>query len=476
MSLRGRLTLLFTSLVGGILLLFGVAVYVSVRTTVTNRLDNVLTRTAQQIMDRTRVNSFGQLNIVSMPMLDLPTDVYVQVWDRNQLLVDASPNIRQFSQALDPEALRATVPVRREVSIGQANLRVLTVPVVVGEVDRVVGILQVGTSLDVVLATQRALLTVLLVSTLSALLLAGLAVWYGTQQALAPLESVTQVALQITRADDLSRRIPYHGLGEDEVGQLIRAFNQTLSRLESLFNTQRRFLVDVGHELRTPLTVIKGNTHLMRRMGCMDEESLTGIEAEVDRLTRLVGDLLLLAQAESGKLPMARQVVELDTLLLEAMSQMKVLAHDRIALHLGDIDQVLVCGDRDQLKQVLLNLIGNAINYTPVGGNVLIGLGKMENQARLTISDNGPGIAAEDLPHIFERFYRGEKSRTRSKGGKGFGLGLSIAYWIVRNHGGRIEVDSRIDIGTTFCIWLPLAPGDCREESSQLPHFEKTPE
>jgi signal transduction histidine kinase len=246
------------------------------------------------------------------------------------------------------------------------------------------------------------------------------------------------------------------------VGQLIHAFNQTLHRLENLFNTQRRFLADVGHELRTPLTVIKGNVDLMQRIGHSDEESLAGIENEVDRLTRLVGDLLLLAQAESGKLPLDNRLVELDTLVLEALNQMSVLAREKMQLRLGEIDQVLVCGDQDRLKQVLVNLLGNAINYTPSGGVVTIGLGKAANQAKLTIHDTGPGIPAEDLPHVFERFYRGEKSRTRSRDGKGFGLGLSIAYWIIRNHGGRIDVDSKEGQGTTFCVWLPLAEDDCK--------------
>jgi signal transduction histidine kinase len=133
-------------------------------------------------------------------------------------------------------------------------------------------------------------------------------------------------------------------------------------------------------------------------------------------------------------------------------------------MRLGEIDQVLVCGDEDRLKQVLVNLIGNAIKYTPVGGEVVVGLGKIQSRARLTVSDNGPGIPREDLPHIFERFYRGEKSRTRSKDGKGFGLGLSIAYWIVHNHGGTIEASAREPTGTTFCVWLPLAEGDCKSE------------
>ncbi|MCK4900882.1 MAG: ATP-binding protein, partial [Anaerolineales bacterium] len=113
---------------------------------------------------------------------------------------------------------------------------------------------------------------------------------------------------------------------------------------------------------------------------------------------------------------------------------------------------------------VLVNLVSNAINYTPAGGEVVVSLGKEGNRARLTVSDNGPGIPEDDLPYIFERFYRGEKSRTRQREGKGFGLGLSIAYWIVRNHGGQIEVDSLVGEGTSFYVWLPLAQGECQDE------------
>ncbi len=199
-------------------------------------------------------------------------------------------------------------------------------------------------------------------------------------------------------------------------------------------------------------------------MKSTDEESMESIIGETNRLSRLVDDLLLLAQAESGKLPLIKKTFEMDSLVLEVLSQMHVLAKDRINLMLGDIDQVLVCGDRDRLKQVLLNLVGNALNYTPVGGEVVVGLGKEGRRARITVSDSGLGIPKEDLPYIFERFYRGEKSRTRSKSGKGYGLGLSIAYWIVQNHDGQIDVSSPQGGGTTFCVWLPLAETDCDPE------------
>ena len=463
MSLRSRLTLLFTTIVGGILLLFGLAVYYSVSLTVTHQLDDTLRVRAETVYLNTHIDANGQLN-VALPQLDLPEDVFVQVWGRDDRIISASQNILILNNPLDAAGMHSSTPIFRDVNWGRARLRVLTVPLVAGE--RLEGILQVGTRMDVVNATQQTLLEVLLIGTAFAIIAAGLAAWFSSLQALHPLDNVTKTALQITSADDLSRRIPYSGSPNDEVGQLVAAFNQTLSRLENLFHTQRRFLADVGHELRTPLTVIKGNVGLMRKIKDFDEESLVTIEDEVDRLTRMVGDLLLLAQAESGKIPLAHDLVELDTLLLEVLNQMQVLTHERVKLNLGNIDQVLVCGDRDRLKQVVVNLIGNAINYTPKGGAIVVGLGKVADRAQLIVTDNGPGISPEDLPHIFERFYRGEKSRTRQKDGKGFGLGLSIAYWIVRNHGGRIEVNSTVGQGTTFCVWLPLAVDECKEVAS----------
>ena len=182
---------------------------------------------------------------------------------------------------------------------------------------------------------------------------------------------------------------------------------------------------------------------LLRMMKEPDEESLSSIETEVDRLTRMVGDLLLLAQAEAGKLELNLQPVELDTVLLEVLQQAKILAGNRITLKLTEIDQIQVIGDRDRLKQVFINLLANAVKYTPQGGIVFVAIKKVGDQVQTVIEDTGPGIPAKDLPHIFERFYRGDKARTRSSDGSSFGFRLSIAYWIIRNHNGRIEVKSK---------------------------------
>lgn len=452
MSLRLRLTLLYTTLLVGILFLFGSLVYWLVNATLLDQVDTDLSVNARQIVGLLRANENNQFDVRSIAAFRSSDNLEFQIWNNNNILIIARPMPRVTP--LDESALRSSVPVFTTNRLDDTHLRVLTVPLVTRRGPA--GTLQLGAHLDLIDLLLRTLAIMLAAIAVLATIVASFWIWLVNGRALAPLATMTSVATQISHAEDLSRRIPQVGAAPgDEVDQLILAFNDTLERLEQLFTTQRRFLADVSHELRTPLTVIKGNASLMRKYGEVDEESLASIEAEVDRLTRMVGDLLLLAQAESGRLPLARDAVELDTVLLEVFHQMRTLAGERISVRVAEIDQVQVTGDRDRLKQVLLNLMSNAVQYTPAGGQVSVALRKDEHEAQVVISDSGPGIPAEDLPHIFERFYRGEKSRKRGQG-SGFGLGLSIAYWIVRSHEGRIEVQSQEGQGTQFTIHLPL--------------------
>jgi len=367
MSLRLRLTIIYSALTGGILLLLGVVTTALVSIALIGQTDEILAQTVNKITASMHVDQRGGPTVF-LPQLNPAENVYVQIWDTQGTLVSASPGLSGLQEPLDPLGLEAGKAMYRDVYISQSHLRTLNMPVVLGGHPFVV--IQAATSLALLDALRSNLVDILVITTLLATLLAALASWFVVGQALAPLKTVTDTALQITRADDLSRRIPYHGQDNDEVGQLIYAFNETLERLEKLFVAQQRFLADVSHELRTPLTAIKGNADLMRRMKSVDEESLTSIEDEADRLTRLVGDLLLLTQAESGKLPLDFKPVELDTLLLDVSKEMHVLARDRVQIKVTEIDQIQVNGDRDRLKQVLLNLVSNAINYTPQGGEV----------------------------------------------------------------------------------------------------------
>lgn len=453
MSLRDRLTLVNIVLLGGLFIFFGVVAYVVVTILLYNQIDDALQQTAEQVVRQVHMDTSGEMGGIITPNLKMASNVYMQVWSHDKL-VFSSPSLGGEKTPLDPIGFSANLPSYRDATFKEeSHLRVLSVPLVSGQ--RPLGMVQVASNLDVLDSARRNLLSVLAFTTVVGIAISALASQASVKQFLSPLETITTAADQINRADDLSRRVPYDGSPEDEIGQLVDAFNQTLERLEVLFTSQQRFIADVSHELRTPLTVIKGNVDLMRRMKDFDPESLVSIDQEAGRLTRLVTDLLLLAKAEAGSLPLTKSAVELDALLMEVFNEMRVLAANKVRVKLTEIDQLQVSGDRDRLKQVILNLVANAIQYTPAGGDVYLSLNRSGDHAKLIVRDTGPGIPAEDLPYIFERFYRAEKSRTRS-GVAGFGLGLSIAHWIVEQHGGTIEASSREGKGTTFAVWLPL--------------------
>ena len=359
----------------------------------------------------------------------------------------------QISTPLDASAIASQEDeTLNYVTYGDSTLRVLTTPYLSdGEL---VGYLQVARLVDSIESFNRFLVTSLFVGFAGAAASLFLAVLL-TPSSFKPLEDMAAVARQITNADDLSRRVP-NTERTDEIGVLARSFNQLLERLERLFQTQQRLLADVSHELRTPLTAIRGNVDLMRRMGDADPESLEIIQEEIERMTRLVGDLLLLARADAGGLPLETKKVELDDLLFEVYRQVRLLEKS-VEVRVTEVDQACMMGDVDRLKQLLLNLISNAIKYTPDGGTVDLSLSKKNGWAYLRIADTGVGIPAEDLPYIFDRFYRVDKARARSQLGQGgAGLGLAIAKWIAQAHGGNIDVTSTVGEGTIFTIIFPI--------------------
>ena len=458
-TLRARLTFLYVLVTGGMFLLFGAAVYGLVGVLLMRQIDRTLIETGTALIQRVKVRDVQHPEVSMPPDLVVTSSVVVQMWDREGRRVPL-PGSRNFqSGPLSPRGFSVNRPTLfTEHQQGQA-WRVLVEPIFFA--GRRVGTLEVGLSLTAVRQARQAVLVALVSVTLLAMLLAALVVYFSVGVALEPLAHATALADQITHAGDLSRRIPVPRGAGDEVWTLVQAFNATLARLEALFQAQRRFIADVGHELRTPLTVIKGNAQWMRRIGQLDTEALDSIEEETDRLGRLVEDLLLLARVEAGKLPLRREAVALDAVLADVLREMQVMARQKgVALEVRVAQPVQVEGDPDRLKQVFINLVGNAVKYTPRGGRVTLTLNAEKGWAVCRVEDTGPGIAPEDLPHVFERFYRADKARSR---GQGFGLGLSIAYWIVKHHGGRIEVASTIGKGTTFTVYLPVAGRDAAD-------------
>jgi two-component system, OmpR family, sensor kinase len=254
---------------------------------------------------------------------------------------------------------------------------------------------------------------------------------------------------------------------EDEISKLVSTFNHLLERLQAAFDTQRRFIADSSHELRTPITVIKSNLHLLRQVNDPVErnELLTVTDGEVSRLNRMVNDLLYIAQMQAGHdVKPVLTPVELDSLLLDAFARVRPLAlnkHQKLSLIHEDIATTM--GDRDQLQHLVLNLLDNAIKYTQDGGAIGLGMWLEDGWARIEVIDNGPGISEEELPSIFERFYRTSEARRTQRSGSG--LGLAIVRSIAEAHKGRVEVFSQLGEGTTFRLWLRLM------ETSQAPEL-----
>ncbi len=239
---------------------------------------------------------------------------------------------------------------------------------------------------------------------------------------------------------------------DDEVGRLARTFDDMIARLDEAFRRQRQFTADASHELRTPLTAIKGQTEVALQRDRDPEEYrdvLRTVNSEVDRMTRLVGSLLTMARADARQIPMNKQEVALGELVADAVEQVRPAANEKgISITLQGPDDTHLTADQDLLLQLVLNLLDNAVKYTPSGGVITVSWRQDRSDAVVEVSDNGPGIAAEHLPHVFDRFYRVDAARTRAEGGSG--LGLSICQWIAEAHGGSIACDSALGAGSTF--------------------------
>lgn len=288
--------------------------------------------------------------------------------------------------------------------------------------------------------------------------------WLLAGSAMRPLADVAE---QVSKVSDknLSVQIPLRG-ADDELDHMITAFNTMVERLETSFHQVRQFSTDVSHELRTPITVVRGQLEVAL-MTCTNEEDLRlAIEAaliDIERLSQIVRALLNLAKAESGQLALHMQAVDLVKMVGEVCSELEIHAADReIQLDSHLPRWAVISGDRIQLERLLYNLIDNGIKYGKPGGFVSVSLKLSENlnEVILEVRDNGKGIAAEHLPHLFDRFYR--VPGNDSSGEKGLGLGLSFVSWIVKAHQGEIHVDSEAGVGTCFSIAFPAAAAESR--------------
>jgi heavy metal sensor kinase len=279
---------------------------------------------------------------------------------------------------------------------------------------------------------------------------------FMANRTLKQVDHITDIAREIGEGD-LSRRIDIRS--EDEMGKLAATLNWMILRLETAFRKQRQFAADASHELRTPLAIIQAESSLAldkRRTQAEYRKSLELVSQEVSYMAEIIGKLLLLARSDAAEETADFQEVNLKDLLRDVSSVVESLAQEKgLVFTLGALDNLTVKGDRLKLRQLFLNILDNAIRYTPSGGAVSGSLVRKEGNAYVTVCDTGAGIPPEHLPHIFDRFYRVDNARSRADGGTG--LGLAIASSIAKLHGGEIQVESQVGKGSAFYVTLPLA-------------------
>lgn len=287
--------------------------------------------------------------------------------------------------------------------------------------------------------------------------IAGLAGYGLARRALSPIEEMARRAQEIT-PDRLDARLPNES-SEDELGQLARVFNHTLARLEQAFEQLRRFTSDASHELRTPLAMIRSVGEVgLQRDGTREEyrDIVGSMLEEVNRLTSLIDNLLTISRADSGYIHLHPSVVPVMDLAREATGLFEVLMEEKSQrLILEGDEHARVEGDRLFMRQAFVNIVHNAVKYSPVGETILVGVRNGDGRVVVEIQDHGPGIPIEDQNRVFDRFYRVDKARWRESGGAG--LGLSIAKWAVEAHGGTITLNSEPNKGCLFRITLPAA-------------------
>ncbi|GAB6181929.1 hypothetical protein JCM14036_32480 [Desulfotomaculum defluvii] len=279
--------------------------------------------------------------------------------------------------------------------------------------------------------------------------------WYKSKKMLKPVETMTRTVKNIT-INALDTRLDVSG-SHDELKELAETFNGMLDRIQSSYEQQNQFVSDASHELRTPIAVIQGYTNLLDRWGKNDpavlEESIEAIKTESTDMKELVEKLLFLARGDKNTQKIDKKEFPLNDLIDEVIKETRLIDHCHEIINLCNHEHISIYADRKLMKEALRIFIDNSIKYTPEVGKIMVSCGSLKSQLVLVIEDTGIGIPEKDLPHIFNRFYRADKSRTKQTGGSG--LGLAIAKWIIDKHGGTIKVESKINEGTKVKIYLP---------------------
>ncbi len=461
-SIRFRLTVAYLVAFAVLLAVFGTAAYYMLRGGLYRNLDETLKARVLELKGTIKIEGDRVIFDRKLDEIVLIYDAGGRLWQRLGPTSLDIPNIQENVR----QALFGTSSFVSADTEGGPDVRMYAVPLNVDSETRAA--LVVGRVTNDILSVLAAFRLVLLNSSILALLLAGAGGWFLAGRTLKPVERMADIARGIGESD-LSRRIDV--VSDDELGRLATTLNGMIARLEEAFVKQRQFVADASHELRTPLAVLQAESSLALEKTRDPEDyrrSLELVSQEVDYMSEIVGKLLVLARSDAGSEPINVQDVDLGALLADLGQDLEGLAQEKgLRLGLGPLDRVAVRGDRVKLRQLFMNVLDNAIRYTPSGGAITGSVERLDDRAVVVIGDTGVGIPEEHLPFIFDRFYRVDQVRTDGEGGTG--LGLAIATAIAKMHGGSIEVESRVGEGTTFRVQLPLAGPPQKPPTTVLP-------
>ncbi len=462
-SIRSRLTAWYVTLLAIILILFSVLLNYFLAKRLHESVDNSLTVSATVVatsatmrLGNSPLPGLNQLFEQFMSQGNL--NKFYRIYDGSGNVGSRSKNISasQFplSQAAYADALEGKNSYETFKVGGQQPIRVITMPVLLE--GQLINLVQVGTSLEAVQETLRNLKIFLFTAVPSVLILAALFARFMARRALKPISRIIDTAREIGQGKELSKRIPVLRI-KDELGQLALTFNEMMNRLENSFAQMRQFSSDASHELRTPLTVLKGQNELILSKQRKPEEYQEVISSnleEINYMSKVLEDLFVLSKSDENQVNLDCKQVDLRALVEEVCKHAEILAEEKsIKIIFAFLEPTEIKGDEVRLRQMVWNILQNGIKYTQRGGELKISLQNEDEFALLTIQDTGIGIPEEDLPQIFNRFYRVDKARTRDEGGSG--LGLSICRQIAEAHKGKIEVESKLGVGTRFKIRLP---------------------